>query len=155
MGNTNSYNKLLSRVKTNNIFEIYNFSDSLELNENKIKIIKKYKELYLVIDFDSISFFSKNLNLKNKIYLKDISSWKTNYNYSNMELLYDNYKVIKFGSVDIYNISQVIYKKTDDLSKINLNIINEHELNEESLNNDSINDESSEDDYLNFYEMPN
>ena len=69
-----------------------------------------------------------------------------------MELLYDNYKVIRIGSVDIYNISQVIYKKTDDLSKINLNIINEYELNEESLNNDSINDESSEDDYLNFYE---
>ena len=153
MGNTNSYNKLLGKIKHNNVFEIYNFDDSLELSENKKKIIKKYKELYLVIDFDSISFFSKNLKLKHKLYLKDISSWKTNYNYSYMELLYDNYKIIQFGSLDIHNISNIIYKKSENLSNFNNN--NQENINNENLNNIHSDDESLSDDYLNYDEMPN
>ena len=157
MGNINSYNKLLSKVKHNYIFKIYNFNDSLKLYDNEKKIIKKYKELYLVIELDSIHFFSKNLKLKYKLYLKDISSWKTNFKYSYMEILYDNFKIIQFGSLDINNISNSIYNKSYELSKLNLNLNNlsEESLSEENLSEESLSGEFSNEDYLNLNQMPN
>jgi hypothetical protein len=142
MGNTNSYNKFLNKINNDNIFIVNNFKKYIFSN-NSYKSIKEYKKLFLVIELDSILFFSKKHKLKLKINLKDITLWKNNYNLNLFLLYYNSNKLIIFNNNDIHNISKIIYNNAQKLSNSNINFTNDDSINEE-LSESSSNNESTE-----------